>query len=120
MYAIRSYYAAQFLRLRVNKKMLIRGALLHDYFLYDWHEKDASHSLHGFYHPGTSLLNASRDFALSKIEKDIISRHMFPLTWKAPRYTESVTVCIVDKMCSVYEIRITSYNVCYTKLLRGR
>ena len=28
---------AEFLHLSVNRKVLIRGALLHDYFLYDWH-----------------------------------------------------------------------------------
>ena len=34
--------------LNVNRKELIRGALLHDYFLYDWHEKLQGHeTLHG-------------------------------------------------------------------------
>ena len=40
--------------LRVNMRSLIRGALLHDYFLYDWHVKDQSHRLHGFTHPKTA------------------------------------------------------------------
>ena len=35
------------LGLNCNKHDLIRGALLHDYFLYDWHVKDKSHRLHG-------------------------------------------------------------------------
>lgn len=30
---------AEFFHLKVNEKALIRGALLHDYFLYDWHIK---------------------------------------------------------------------------------
>ena len=49
------------LRIRCNKRELIRGALLHDYFLYDWHEKDHVNPfrLHGFYHPGIALENAS-------------------------------------------------------------
>ena len=38
------------LRIGCNKHDLIRGALLHDYFLYDWHEKDRSHRLHGLFH----------------------------------------------------------------------
>lgn len=25
----------------IDERSLVRGALLHDYFLYDWHEKDA-------------------------------------------------------------------------------
>ena len=64
--------------IRVNRRELIRGALLHDYFLYDWHEKDRSHSWHGFRHPATALKNARNDFELTRVEEDIISRHMFP------------------------------------------
>lgn len=41
----------EFLHLKLNERRLIRGALLHDYFLYDWHVKDKSHRLHGFRHP---------------------------------------------------------------------
>ena len=29
---------------------------------------------------------------------------MFPLTFKPPKYKESVIVCIVDKFCSIYEV----------------
>lgn len=68
------------LGLPVNRDNLIRGALLHDYFLYDWHEKDRSHCLHGFRHPSTALKNARADYPLNRIEKNIIARHMFPLT----------------------------------------
>ena len=50
-----SLYLSRKLKLRVNERALIRGALLHDYFLYDWHDRDHGHSLHGFTHPGTAL-----------------------------------------------------------------
>ncbi|MFQ9151358.1 MAG: HD domain-containing protein [Blautia sp.] len=33
-----SCYLAEKLHLKVRTKEMIRGALLHDYFLYDWHE----------------------------------------------------------------------------------
>ena len=65
--------------LRVNMRSLIRGALLHDYFLYDWHIKDKSHRLHGFTHPKKAYKNAKKEFKLNDIEKDIITKHMFPL-----------------------------------------
>ena len=43
------------LGLRLDLRSLVRGALLHDYFLYDWHEKDASHRWHGFHHARRAL-----------------------------------------------------------------
>ena len=103
-----AYYSASFFGkfkfLKVHKEDLIRGALLHDYFLYDWHIPDKSHSLHGFRHPKAALANAQNDLPLSDIEKDIIVKHMFPLTLRPPKYRESVAVCIADKICSVYEV----------------
>ena len=90
----------------VDVHALVRGALLHDYFLYDWHEKDASHRLHGFHHPRTALVNAGRDYALTPVERDIILKHMFPLTPRPPRYLESLLVCLVDKGCSLYETAV--------------
>lgn len=92
------------LGLRCDRESLVRGALLHDYFLYDWHDKDRSHSLHGFRHPRTALNNAVRDFELNAVEQDIIHKHMFPLVPLPPRYRESAVVCLVDKMCSTWEI----------------
>ena len=37
--AYMSVRIARRLNLKVDKRTLVRGALLHDYFLYDWHEK---------------------------------------------------------------------------------
>ena len=51
---------AEFFHLKVNEKALIRGALLHDYFLYDWHIKRKGHHFHGFTHPATALRNAEK------------------------------------------------------------
>ena len=76
---------AEFLHLSVNRKAMIRGALLHDYFLYDWHNPDNGHRLHGFSHPYTSLKNAKRDYSITKREADIIVKHMFPLTIVPPQ-----------------------------------
>ncbi len=92
------------LNIRCDKESLIRGALLHDYFLYDWHKKGRAHSLHGFKHPQTALENALLDYALNPVERDIIIRHMFPLVPIPPRYIESMVVCVVDKLCSIKEM----------------
>ena len=95
--------AARLKFLNFKKHELVRGALLHDYFLYDWHDRAAAIKLHGFFHPAHALKNAEVDFKLGVIERDIIAKHMFPLTLCPPRYRESVLVCLVDKLCSVYE-----------------
>lgn len=50
------------LGVRIDRASLIRGALLHDYFLYDWHDPDPSHRLHGFTHPFAALARAEEDF----------------------------------------------------------
>ena len=88
----------------VNMRCLIRGALLHDYFLYDWHEPDKSHRLHAFSHAKCALHNAERDFKLTAIEKNMILAHMFPINLTIPRYRESLILCIADKICATQEI----------------
>lgn len=50
--AYMSCYIAEKYNLSVDYYSLITGALLHDYFLYDWHDKEDGHKRpHGFYHP---------------------------------------------------------------------
>ena len=94
---------ARRLPFKVDEDALVRGALLHDYFLYDWHVPDPDRPLHGFYHPKAALQNADRDFALTERERDIIRHHMFPLTLSPPRTLEGVIVCLADKLCAVRE-----------------
>ena len=93
------------LGIRVNERELIRGALLHDYFLYDWHVGDyrKPHKLHGFYHPGRALRNAREEYDLTHREQDIIKKHMWPLTVVPPVYREGWIVTVADKWCSVME-----------------
>lgn len=114
-----SYSFALFLRIPFRERDLIRGALLHDYFLYDWHVKDGRKPLHGFHHSKKALENAINDIELSETEKDIISKHMFPLTPKPPKFRESLIVCFIDKLCSVYEIIIIKpYPKLQNKILK--
>lgn len=102
--AYESCCLAEHFHLRVDYHALIRGAFLHDYFLYDWHDREHKHKRpHGFYHPGVALQNAMEDFTLSKIEKDIIKKHMFPLTVVPPSCLEAWIVCLADKVCSTRE-----------------
>ena len=99
-----SYRLALWLPIRFSYKSLIRGALLHDFYLYDWHIPDQSHKLHGFVHPRIALTNARRYFILNSIEEDIIRKHMWPLTLNTlPASREALLVCLVDKLCSLAE-----------------
>ena len=101
--AVLSLFLAELLRVKVNEEAMMRGALLHDYFLYDWHEKDDSHRWHGFSHARAALKNAKKDFQLGEIEQDLIQKHMFPLNLKPPKYKESVLVCLADKLSALEE-----------------
>jgi len=114
-----SLLMAQYLEKRFNikfdKDSLVRAALLHDYFLYDWHDKTIpGHNIHGFTHPRTACMNADRDFGLNEVEKDIISKHMYPLTFMPPKYRESVLVTLADKWCAIcetFKVDVSSYII---------
>lgn len=95
---------AQLLHLDIDVRSTVRGCLLHDYFLYDWHDKSAAPNHHTFTHPKIALANAERDFALNDKERDIIRKHMFPLCFPFPKYKESWLITLADKTCAASEI----------------
>ena len=103
--AEKSIAISKFLRIPCNEREMVRGALLHDYFLYDWHDKSRENyqRLHGFYHPGIALRNASMEYELTLREKDIIKKHMWPLTVVPPLCREAWIVTPADKYCSLLE-----------------
>lgn len=98
-----SLVVARELGLPVDERALTRGALLHDYFLYDWHRPHPDNVAHGFTHPFTACRNAKRDFNLSPLECGIIRTHMFPLVPLPPASHEALLVCLVDKACALAE-----------------
>lgn len=100
---LRAIALAQALRVPVDERALVRGSLLHDYFLYDWHVPDPSHRLHGFRHPDFARANAVRDFRAGPLEQHMISRHMFPLTPLPPTCREAVILCVADKVVATGE-----------------
>lgn len=81
-----------------------RAAMLHDLFLYDWRQRqNGRKGWHAFTHPETAYHNASELFSLNEKEKDIILKHMWPITWKFPKYKESLILTMVDKRCAINE-----------------
>jgi uncharacterized protein len=93
---------AKLTNLKHDYSALVRGSLLHDYFNYDWHDKDHGR-LHGYRHADKALTNAADDFSINPIEANMIARHMFPLNIRPPRYREGILLCIADKACAIKE-----------------
>ncbi len=95
------------LHVRYDRHALVRGALLHDFFLYDWHThkhmRRRGERPHAFTHPAAALNNARECISLSDKEENIILRHMFPATLIPPSCREGLIVCLTDKFCAVYE-----------------
>ena len=75
------------------------------YTLYDWHfhAKETGNYFHGLTHPRRALENAQRLFSLTDREKNIILRHMWPLTITPPKYREAYVIVMFDKYCSLME-----------------
>ncbi|MDV3428588.1 MAG: hypothetical protein LIR50_16480 [Bacillota bacterium] len=103
-----SYRTGVFLSnyMKINISDLTRGAMLHDFFLYDWRkEKPASGKLHAFEHPKEALSNSITNFSpISKMERDIILKHMWPINIIPPRYFETLIVATADKYVAAIEV----------------
>ena len=90
---------------KADKETLLKGAMLHDFYLYDWHHKDnGTHDWHGFIHADRALKNAEKYFNISDRVKDVIFSHMWPLNIsRIPKSREAWIVCLADKCVSLYE-----------------
>ena len=88
-----------------NWRSAARAGLLHDLFLYDWHThaRDTGKHLHGLTHPKTALANAGMYFDLNWEERNIILRHMWPLTLIPPVTRAGFAIVWADKVCSLEE-----------------
>lgn len=100
-----SYHLNKKYHLGADLKILLVGALLHDFYLYDWHEKDHNlHRLHGFHHPERAKKNAVRHFHVPEEVADIIDTHMWPLTFfHFPSSKEGWILSLADKRVSLKE-----------------
>ena len=90
-------------KMKTTRRELLRGALLHDYYLYDWHDiRGARRYLHGFVHAGRALENALARYPdLTPIEQDMILRHMFPLIPIPPKTAAGWLLCFYDKVATL-------------------
>ena len=107
-----SLYLNHRLRLGAPDPELVRGAFLHDFYLYDWHKNGFPGRLHGFRHPAIALKNALQRYSLTPIEQNIILSHMWPLTlFSVPRSRAAFLVCLSDKICSAYEVVVKTRSL---------
>ena len=102
--ALLSYALVKLLHLPVNRRTLVLGAFLHDFYLYDWHHKGHV-KLHGLRHPRIARQNAAALLHQPDEVTEIIYSHMWPLTFRCiPRSLEGWVVCVADKTVTVQEV----------------
>lgn len=88
-------------KLGLNYEESTRAALLHDFFTDEVCNQKMSNALKN--HPKVALENSKKNFNLSKLQEDIIVKHMFPVTRELPKYKESWIVDVIDDIASIYE-----------------
>ena len=80
-----------------------RAALLHDFY-YNYQLEDKTNRKKFIEHPSLALLNASKYYELTDIQKNMIESHMFPTCKVLPKYKESICLTLVDKLVALYEM----------------
>lgn len=105
-----SFELAQHLGWDIDERELARGAMLHDYYLYDIKAERLTPYRHGISHPKIAADNAKKDFGLTDHEVGIIRSHMWPLTlFSPPRSKEAALVCMADKYIATQEMFLRNY-----------
>ena len=89
-------------RMDIGLAEFVRGALLHDYYLYDWHDMTPGRRLHLFTHSREALSNALSHYPdLTPTQQDMIRHHMFPITLHPPCTKAGWLVCFYDKIAAL-------------------
>ena len=92
----------------VNLEVVLLGAILHDYYLYDWRKDRSKLKKHGKNHPGIAIENAIKDFNIPDEVKKVIISHMWPINIKDyPKSKEAKIVSISDKEVTIVESMTT-------------
>lgn len=130
--ALVSFWLNRRLHLHADETSLAVGALLHDFYLYDWHTTGTFHGLrrlfemHGFSHPGYACVNAKRVFSITRKEQSIIASHMWPLTFRhvPPAAKQSSSVLPIStapwwKACSSVPAPVPWWTAAWTSTAKS-
>ncbi|NLI93247.1 MAG: HD domain-containing protein [Peptococcaceae bacterium] len=106
-------------KLRLDVVSTVRGALLHDFYLYKFKKRKNKNLLAESYrhtrnHPKIAKENASKYFELNEKEIDIITHHMFPIG--LPRSYEAWITTLADKSLAILEYSIRAAGYANSKL----
>jgi uncharacterized protein len=91
-------------KLNLNVSDTVRGAMLHDLYLYDWHIDQPVEGRHVDVHPREALANAKSITEVSDTMADCIVNHMWPMGEGRPQSKEAWVVQASDKLCAFLEI----------------
>ena len=94
---------AKSMRIPVDKRALVRGCLLHDYYLYNHHTSERK-KWHWARHDLYAAINADRDFGIDDREADIIANHVWPIhPMRFPLMREGWILVLADKKVAAVE-----------------
>ena len=88
--------------------VILLGAILHDYYLYDWRVDRDKLKHHMSNHPKLASKNALKDFNISPEVQRVIETHMWPANFKEWPNTKEArivsnadkAICTKEAMCS--------------------
>lgn len=99
-----AFRMAKALRVHVVEEDLVAGCFLHDFYLYDWHDRSTSKPGHATKHPLYARENAVEVFGVNEKVQSIIATHMWPLPpTRVPKCKEAWLLCAADKWVSLKE-----------------
>lgn len=88
-----------------NLMTILLGAILHDYYLYDWRSDREKMKGHICRHPYVAAENAERDFGIHEPIKRVIQSHMWPFNLTDfPKTKEARIISLADKTIYLREI----------------
>jgi len=100
--AMQAYKYARRKNINCNLRSLIRGSLLHDYYIFN--SDNSKNKGHLRNHPKKALISAKKDYELNSLEEEMILHHMWPYTFfKFPKHKETWILIKYDKIVSLKE-----------------